>query len=53
VPPLSFEPEARPSLPGLSTTAAVTPADVQSAMALQSLRLRQDQGVPEWELRQP
>ena len=46
--PPRFVSEARASLPGLSSSVLVEPADIQSAMALQRTRLRQDQGVPEW-----
>ncbi len=50
--PGRFASEARASLPGLSAAAAVTTDDVRTAMALQRLRLRQDQSVPEWSWRQ-
>jgi len=46
--PARFESEARASLPGLSAATGANTDDVQAAMALQRLRLRQDQGVPEW-----
>lgn len=46
--PVRFEAEARASLPGLSTTQSIAPADVRSAVALQRLRLHQDQSLPEW-----
>ena len=45
-----FVAEARASLPGLATSKASTdPTEILSAMALQRLRLRHDQGVPECE----
>lgn len=40
--------EARASLPDLDTGIACYPNHVQAAMALQWMRLRQDQGVPGW-----
>lgn len=49
--PGRFAAEARASLPGLDAGAACHPNDVQAAMALQRMRLRQDQGVPEWSWR--
>ena len=49
--PGRFTAEARASLPGLDTGTACHPDDVQAAMALQRVRLRQDQGVPEWSWR--
>ncbi len=44
--PPRFAAEARASLPGLVEAAGVE--EVQAAMALQRLRLRQTQGAPEW-----
>lgn len=44
--PARFTEEARASLPGLGRDTA--PEEVFGAMALQRLRLRLDQGVPEW-----
>jgi len=49
--PGRFAAEARASLPGLDIGTACHPDDVQAAMALQRMRLRQDQGVPEWQWR--
>lgn len=49
--PGRFAAEARASLPGLDVGTACHPQDVQAAMALQRMRLRQDQGVPEWSWR--
>ena len=49
--PLRFAAEARASLPGLASAASPRPEDVRNAMALQRMRLRQDQGVPEWSWR--
>ena len=47
--PLRFAEEARASLPGLSGPEQdASPDDVFTAMGLQRLRLRLDQGVPEW-----
>ncbi|WP_407927934.1 methyltransferase domain-containing protein [Belnapia arida] len=47
--PVRFTSEARASLPGLVSADAFGPREVHTAMALQRTRLRQDQGVPEWE----
>ena len=49
--PGRFAVEARASLPGLDAGTICRPDDVQAAMALQRMRLRQDQGVPEWSWR--
>lgn len=49
--PGRFAAEARASLPGLDAAGACHPDDVQAAVALQRMRLRQDQGVPEWSWR--
>lgn len=49
--PGRFAAEARASLPGLDVGSACHPDGVQTAMALQRMRLRQDQGVPEWSWR--
>ena len=46
--PARFENEARSSLPGLYVDGTLRPDDVFEAANLQRLRLRQDQGVPEW-----
>ncbi len=46
--PPRFAAEARASLPGLAADAADTVEEVQAAMGLQRLRLRQTQGAPEW-----
>jgi hypothetical protein len=47
--PVRFSDEARASLPGLrGPEQAATPEEVFAAMGLQRLRLRLDQGVPEW-----
>lgn len=43
-----FAAEARASLPGLAASDSLTPEELLSAVALQRLRLRHDQGVPEW-----
>jgi hypothetical protein len=43
-----FGEEARASLPGLATDASAPPDAVFEAVGLQRLRLRRDQGVPEW-----
>ena len=49
--PGRFAAEARASLPGLAVGRVCHPDEVQAAMALQRMRLRQDQGVPEWSWR--
>lgn len=49
--PGRFAAEARASLPGLDAGDACCPDEVQAAMALQRVRLRQNQGVPEWSWR--
>ena len=49
--PGRFATEAAASLPGLDKTHASRLENVQAAMALQRMRLRQDQGVPEWRWR--
>jgi len=49
--PGRFAAEARASLPGLDAGTAFHPDDVQAAVMLQRMRLRQDQGVPEWSWR--
>lgn len=49
--PGRFAAEARASLPGLDAGDACRPDEVQAAMALQRVRLRQNQGVPEWSWR--
>ena len=49
--PGRFAAKACASLPGLDAGAACHPDDVQAAVALQRVRLRQDQGVPEWSWR--
>lgn len=49
--PGRFAAEARASLPGLDASGACHPDDVQAAVALQRMRLRQHQGVPEWSWR--
>ena len=47
--PSRFANEARASLPGLSDAGhSGDPDDVYTALGLQRVRLRQDQGVPEW-----
>lgn len=47
--PRRFGEEARASLPGLSSLDGMPPVDeVMAAVSLQRLRLRRDQGVPEW-----
>ena len=47
--PRRFSEEARASLPGLSGMDSMPPVDeVLAAVALQRLRLRRNQGVPEW-----
>ena len=47
--PLRFTEEARASLPGLSGPEQdASPDDVFTAMGVQRLRLRLDQGVPDW-----
>ena len=47
--PVRFSEEARASLPGLhGPKQATAPEEVFAAMGLQRLRLRLDQGVPEW-----
>ena len=49
--PGRFAAEASASLPGLAVGGACHPDEVQAAIALQRMRLRQDQGVPEWNWR--
>jgi HNH endonuclease len=49
--PVRFASEARASLPGLASSGIPSTREVQAAMALQRARLRQDQGVPEWNWR--
>lgn len=49
--PGRFAAEARASLPSLDAGTAFHPDDVQAAVMLQRMRLRQDQGVPEWSWR--
>ena len=46
--PDRFATEASASLPGLTPQTAFLSDNVWAAMALQRMRLRQDQGVPEW-----
>ena len=47
--PKRFSEEARASLPGLSGVHGIPGHDeILAAVALQRLRLRRDQGVPEW-----
>ena len=46
--PGRFATEACASLPSLTIEAASRSEDVRAAVALQRLRLHQDQGVPEW-----
>jgi len=46
--PERFKIEAHSSLPGLDRENAADPLEVQKAVQLQRMRLRQDQGVPEW-----
>ena len=46
--PSRFATEAAASLPGLDSAHAFQLENVQTAMALQRMRLHQDQGVPEW-----
>lgn len=47
--PSRFGEEARASLPGLSGQGGIPGHDeVLAAISLQRLRLRRDQGVPEW-----
>jgi hypothetical protein len=46
--PPRFATEARASLPGLDQGHACDPDEVYAALGLQRVRLRQDQGVPEW-----
>ena len=49
--PGRFAAEACASLPGLDVGSTSHLDDVQAAVALQRMRLRQDQGVPEWSWR--
>jgi hypothetical protein len=47
--PVRFSEEAQASLPGLRAPGqGLLPEAVFAAMGLQRLRLRLDQGVPEW-----
>lgn len=47
--PVRFASEARASLPGLVSADAFGLTEIHTALALQRTRLRQDQGVPEWD----
>ena len=44
-----FAAEARASLPGLAVSDSLAPEELLTAVALQRIRLRHDQGVPEWD----